>query len=154
MTNPLLRYILFVSARASTGSVTSESKSVTSPVTNAKKADFGGFVGKEGVIFFNETLQGSYWHSFKWNGILRIGPEAIWKNDIFSCGLPISMDVLPSVAKQKIKEFPPLARVNAHHFDKHREHFSTCVITGACVHLLNQNDTRYCTIKQFIPLIW
>ena len=37
MTNPQLRYILFLSARASTGSVTSEAKSVTSPVTNAKK---------------------------------------------------------------------------------------------------------------------
>ncbi len=37
MTNPPLRYILFLCARASTGSVTSESKSVTSPVTNAKK---------------------------------------------------------------------------------------------------------------------
>ena len=37
MTNPPLRYTLFLSARASTGSVTSESKSVTSPVTNAKK---------------------------------------------------------------------------------------------------------------------
>ncbi len=61
MTNPPLRYILFLSARASTGSVTSESKSVTSLVTNAKKnADFGGFIGKEGVIFFNKTLQGSY----------------------------------------------------------------------------------------------
>ncbi len=42
---------LFLSARASTGSVTSESKSVTSPVTNTKKIDFGGFIGKEGVIF-------------------------------------------------------------------------------------------------------
>jgi hypothetical protein len=62
MTNPPLRYILFLSARASTGSVTSKSKSVTSPVTNAKKnTDFGGFIGKKGDIFFNETLQqGSY----------------------------------------------------------------------------------------------
>ncbi len=46
------------------------------------------FVGKEGVIFFNENLQGPYWHTFEWIGILRIGPEAIWKNDIFSCGPP------------------------------------------------------------------
>ena len=57
MTNPPLRYILFLSARASTGSVTSESKSVTSPVTNAKKnADFRGFIGKEGVIFFSTKI--------------------------------------------------------------------------------------------------
>ena len=59
-----------------------------------KNADFGGFIGKEGVIFFNETLQGSYWHTFKWNGILRIGPEAIWKNDIFSCGPPTTYQIL------------------------------------------------------------
>ena len=53
MTNPLLRYILFLSRRASTGSVTCKAKSVTSPVTNTKKnADFGGLVGKEVVIFF------------------------------------------------------------------------------------------------------
>ena len=61
MTNPLLRYILFLSRRASTGSVTSEAKSVTSPVTTTKKnADFGGLVGEEVVIFFNQTFQGSY----------------------------------------------------------------------------------------------
>ena len=30
-----------------------------------KNADFGGFVGKEGVIFFNENLQGPYKHVFK-----------------------------------------------------------------------------------------
>ena len=29
-------------------------------------ADFGGFVGEEGVIFFNENLQGPY-HFFKEN---------------------------------------------------------------------------------------
>jgi len=46
------------------------------------------FVGKEGVTFFNENLQGPYWHTFEWIGILRIGPEAIWQNDIFSCGPP------------------------------------------------------------------
>jgi hypothetical protein len=51
MTNPPLRYILFLSARASTGSVTSEAKSVTSPVTNTTNADFGWFIGKAGVIF-------------------------------------------------------------------------------------------------------
>ncbi len=60
MTNPPLRYIKFLSARASTGSVTSESKSVTSQSLMPKNTDFGGFIGKEGVIFFNETLQGSY----------------------------------------------------------------------------------------------
>ena len=37
MTNPLLRYILLLSISASTGSVTSEAKSVTSPVTSTKK---------------------------------------------------------------------------------------------------------------------
>ncbi len=61
-----------------------------------KNADFGGFIGKEGVIFFNENLQRPYRHVFEWIGILRIGPEAIWKNDIFSCGPPsnntISLD--------------------------------------------------------------
>jgi len=30
-----------------------------------KNADFGGFVGREGVIFFNENLQGPYKHVFK-----------------------------------------------------------------------------------------
>ncbi len=58
MTNPPFRCILFLSARASTGSVTSESKSVTSPVTNEKNADFGGFIGKEGVIFFQRNFTG------------------------------------------------------------------------------------------------
>ena len=88
MTNPPLRYILFLSARASTGSVTSELSQSLVQSLMQKNADFGGVVGKEGVIFFNETLQGPYWHTFKWNGVLRIGPEAIWKNDIFSCGPP------------------------------------------------------------------
>ncbi len=50
-----LRY--FLGTRASTGSVTSQSL-VQSLVP--KNADFGGFIGKEGVIFFDETLQGSY----------------------------------------------------------------------------------------------
>ncbi len=36
-TKILLRYLLILSKKAITGSVTSESKSVTSPVTNAKK---------------------------------------------------------------------------------------------------------------------
>ena len=44
-----------------------------------KKAYFGWFIGKEGVIF-SITL---------YSGILRIGPEAIWKNWIFSCWPPI-----------------------------------------------------------------
>jgi hypothetical protein len=39
---------------------------------NEKNADFGGFLDKEGVIFFNGNLQGPYKH-----GILRIDPEAI-----------------------------------------------------------------------------
>ena len=86
MFNPSLRYILFLSARASTGSVISESKSVTSPVTNTKNTDFGWFIGKEGLIFFNKTLQWSYWELSEWIGILKIGPEAIWENSIFSCG--------------------------------------------------------------------
>ncbi len=47
------------------------------------------FTGKEGVIFFNKTLQGSYWELFEWVGMLRIGPEAIWKIGFFSCGPPI-----------------------------------------------------------------
>jgi hypothetical protein len=51
ITNPLCRNILFLSRRASTGSVTSEAKSVTSPVTNKKNTDFGGLVGKEVIIF-------------------------------------------------------------------------------------------------------
>ena len=37
LTNSPLRYILFLSTRASTGLVTSEAKSITSPVTNTKK---------------------------------------------------------------------------------------------------------------------
>ncbi len=47
--------ILLLSISASTGSVTSEAKSVTSPVTSTKKAAFGGLEGKEVVIFFNQT---------------------------------------------------------------------------------------------------
>ena len=30
-----------------------------------KNADFGGFLDKEGVIFFNGNLQGPYKHLFK-----------------------------------------------------------------------------------------
>ncbi len=57
-----------------------------------KNADFGGLVGKEVVIFFNQTLQGSYWELFEGIWLLWIGPGAIWKNDIyiFSCGPPIN----------------------------------------------------------------
>ena len=52
MTNPPLRYILFLNARASTGSVTSESKSVTSPVPNAKKTlTLGGSLVRKGSFF-------------------------------------------------------------------------------------------------------
>ena len=52
MTNPPHRYILFLSARASTGSVTSESKSVTSPVPNAKKTlTLGGSLVRKGSFF-------------------------------------------------------------------------------------------------------
>ncbi len=58
MTNPLLRYILFLTRRASTGSVTSEAKSVTSPVTNTKNANFGGLVGKDVVIVFQPNFTG------------------------------------------------------------------------------------------------
>ena len=46
--------------------------------------NFGGTAGKEVVIFFYQILQGSYWELFEWIGLLRIGPEAIWKNGIFS----------------------------------------------------------------------
>ena len=72
--------------QSSTGSVTSQSL-VQSLMQ--KNTDFGGFIGKEEVILFNKTLQGSYWHVFEGNGILRIGPEAIWRN--FSCRPPSSM---------------------------------------------------------------
>jgi hypothetical protein len=39
-------------------------------------------------FFFNQTLQGSYWELLEWIGLLRIGPGAIWKIGIFSCGPP------------------------------------------------------------------
>jgi hypothetical protein len=55
-TKILLRYILILSKNTSKGSFTSEAN---------KNADFGEFVGKEGVIFFNENLQGPYKHVFK-----------------------------------------------------------------------------------------
>jgi hypothetical protein len=65
MTNPLCRNILFLSRRASTGSVTSEAKSVTSPVTNKKKnAYYGGLVGKEVVIFFSTKLYRDHIESY------------------------------------------------------------------------------------------
>ncbi len=58
MTNSPLRYILFFTRRASTGSVTSKTKSVTNPVTKTKKPYFGGLVGKEVVIFFQPNFTG------------------------------------------------------------------------------------------------
>jgi hypothetical protein len=65
ITKILLRCLLILSKKASKGSVTSESKSVTSPVTRDKKnADFEGFIGKEGDLFFSENLQGPYKHVF------------------------------------------------------------------------------------------
>ncbi len=79
MTNPHLRYILFLSRRASTGSVTSETKSVTCPVTNTKKFWFWGVSRQGSGHFFNHTLKGSYWELFEWIWVLRVGPGAIWK---------------------------------------------------------------------------
>ena len=87
MTNPLLRYRLtFLSRR--TGSVPGEAKSVTSPVTSTKKADFGGLVGKEVVIFFQPNFTGIIlraigvdWASQNWS-------RGNLKNGIFSCGPP------------------------------------------------------------------
>ena len=55
----LLRYILILSKKASKGSFTSEANLVTSPVTITKNADFGEFVGKEGVIFFQRKFTGT-----------------------------------------------------------------------------------------------
>ncbi len=49
MTNPLLRYVLFLSRRASTGSVTSEAKSVTSRGSTIFSPDSkisGGIIGR------------------------------------------------------------------------------------------------------------
>ncbi len=101
MTNPLLRYRLtFLSRR--TGSVPGEAKSVTSPVTSTKKADFGGLVGKEAVIFFNQTLQGSYWELLEWIGLVRIGPEAIWKM-AFSLVDPLPA-ALPPLSEERREE--------------------------------------------------
>jgi hypothetical protein len=59
LTNPPLRYVLFLSTRGSTRSVTSEAKSITSQVTNTEKnTDFGGFIDKEGVICFQQNFTG------------------------------------------------------------------------------------------------
>ncbi len=58
MTNPLLRYILFLSRRASTGSVTSEAKSVTSPVTNTKKRCLWGVSRQGSGLFFQLNFSG------------------------------------------------------------------------------------------------
>ena len=68
-----------------------------------KNTDFGWFIGKEGVIFFNKTLHWSYWEIFEWIGILRIGPEAIWKTCIFSSRLPsgvLRQEGLNTISKQ------------------------------------------------------
>ncbi len=66
MTNPLLRYILFLSASEPVQgqSLVNPSQSLVQSLMQ-KNAEFWGFIGKEGVIFFNKTLQGSYWHVFK-----------------------------------------------------------------------------------------
>ena len=69
MTNPPLRYILFLSARASTGSVTSELSQSLVQSLMQKNADFGGVVGKEGVIFFQRNFAGTILTYFevKWD---------------------------------------------------------------------------------------
>ncbi len=47
-----------------------------------KNVNFGDTTGKEVVMFFNQTLQGSYCELFEWI-VFGIGPEAIWKNVFF-----------------------------------------------------------------------
>ncbi len=79
--------VVYSLGSASTGSVPNGNRSVTSSITSPhKNVNFGCIAGKEVVIFFNQTLQGSYWELFECIGLLRIGPGAIWKNGIFSCG--------------------------------------------------------------------
>ncbi len=39
--------------------------------------NFGSTAGKEVLIFFNQTLQGTYLELSKWVGLLKIGPGAI-----------------------------------------------------------------------------
>ena len=94
MTNPLLRYTLFLSRRASTGSVPSEAKSVTSPVTCKWKHWLWGLVGKEVVISVQPNFTGIILRAFEWIGIIRIGPEAIWKM-AFSLVDPLSSWLRP-----------------------------------------------------------
>ena len=55
---------------------------------NEKNAYFGGFIGKEGSIFFNKTFRMSYWYIVEQFRALRSGLGGILKNHIFSCGPP------------------------------------------------------------------
>jgi hypothetical protein len=74
---------------ASTGWVPSEDRSFTSSVSSTQKMlTLAAPLVMKWYFFFNQTLKGSYWELFEWNGLLRIGPEAIQKNGIFSCGPP------------------------------------------------------------------
>ena len=83
-TNPPLRYILFLSAGASTGSATSEAKSVTSQSLIQKTLTLGSSQVRKGY-FFQLNLTGIILRAI-WAeriGILRIGPEGIWKMAYF-----------------------------------------------------------------------
>jgi len=53
-------------------------------------------------------------------------------------------DMLWSAAKYPVKEYPHLTLVNIHCFDKHIKHFSTCVIPGTCVFLLQSTESEWC----------
>ena len=55
---------------------------------NEKNAYFGGFIGKEGSIFFNQTFRMSYWYIVEQFRALRSGLGGMLKNHIFSCGPP------------------------------------------------------------------
>ncbi len=53
--------VVYSPGSASTGSVPNGNRSVTSSVTSAhKNVNFGGAAGKKVVLFFSQTLQGSY----------------------------------------------------------------------------------------------
>ncbi len=89
MTNSLLRYILFLSRRASTGSVTSEAKSVTSPVTNTKKR-WLWWVRKQGSDhFFQPNFTGIILRAIWVDLVTQKWSRGDLKKWHFSCGPPI-----------------------------------------------------------------